>query len=181
MRAVAEQCRAWREEGIDVPVAFNVSPRQFRDPGLSEALREAFGAAGVDPSAAILEITESTAMREPTCVEPVLEELRALGIRIAIDDFGTGYSSLSRLQELEVDILKVDRALLPGDDGDERGVGLAAATLGLVQGLGLQAVAEGIESDAQQRFVTERGYPLAQGFHLARPVPAGEVAALLRR
>jgi diguanylate cyclase (GGDEF)-like protein len=180
IRAVAEQCRAWRDEGIAVPIAFNVSPRQFRDPGLSEAVRDAFAAAGVDPSAAILEITESTAMREPSCVEPVLDELRALGIRIAIDDFGTGYSSLSRLQEMDVDILKVDRALLPGDGADERGAELAAATLGLVQGLGLQAVAEGIESDEQQRFVTERGYPLAQGFHLARPVPAAEVVALLR-
>jgi diguanylate cyclase (GGDEF)-like protein len=180
MRAVAEQARAWADEGIAVPIAFNVSPRQFRDPELASSVREAFAAAGVEPSAAILEITESTAMREPACVEPVLEELRAVGIRIAVDDFGTGYSSLSRLQEMEVDILKVDRALLPGDGADERGLSLASATLGLVEGLGLQAVAEGIESDEQQRFVTERGYPLAQGFHLARPMPAGEVAELLR-
>ena len=144
-------------------------------------MREAFSAAGADPSSAILEITESTAMREPGCVEPVLEELRAVGVRIAVDDFGTGYSSLCRLQELEVDILKIDRALLPADGADERGLSLAAATLGLVEGLGLQAVAEGVESAAQQRFVTERGYPLAQGFHLARPMPAGEVVELLSR
>src|SRR5215210_8135088 len=163
-----------------IPIAFNVSPRQFRDPGLAGAVRDAFAASGVDPSAAILEITESTAMREPSCVEPVLEELRGVGLRIAIDDFGTGYSSLSRLQEMEVDILKVDRALLPGDGADERRLSLAAATLGLVEGLGLQAVAEGVESEEQQRFVTERGYPLAQGFHLARPAPAAEVAGLLR-
>ncbi|MEA2356957.1 MAG: hypothetical protein QOI62_217 [Solirubrobacteraceae bacterium] len=180
MGAVAEQSRAWAAEGLDVPIAFNVSPRQFRDPGLAIAVRDAFAAAGVDPSAAIVEITESTAMRDPSCVEPVLEELRALGVRIAIDDFGTGHSSLSRLQDMDVDILKVDRALLPGDGADARGQSLAAATYGLVEGLGLQAVAEGVETDEQQRFVTERGYPLAQGFHLARPLPAAEVGELLR-
>ena len=105
---------------------------------------------------------------------------RALGIRIAIDDFGTGYSSLSRLQEMDVDILKVDRALLPGDAGDARRASLATATLGLAVGLRLQAVAEGIESAEQHRFVTDGGYPLAQGFHLARPLPAAEATALLR-
>jgi diguanylate cyclase (GGDEF)-like protein len=181
MRAVAEQASAWAAEGIEIPIAFNVSPRQFRDPGLSGSVRDAFRAAGAHPSMAIVEITESTAMRDAACVEPVLAELRALGVRVAIDDFGTGYSSLSRLQEMAVDILKVDRALLPGSAADERGTSLAAATLGLVEGLGLQAVAEGVESDEQQRFVTERGYPLAQGFHLARPLPAADAAELLRR
>jgi EAL domain-containing protein (putative c-di-GMP-specific phosphodiesterase class I) len=118
-------------------------------------------------------------MRDPSCVRPVFDELRGLGVSMAIDDFGTGHSSLGRLHELAVDLLKVDRSLLPSGADDARGATLAGATLGLADGLGIKAVAEGIETADQEAFVTARGYPLAQGFHLARPAPAAEAAALV--
>jgi EAL domain-containing protein (putative c-di-GMP-specific phosphodiesterase class I) len=175
--AVARQLREWRDGGLDVTVAFNVSARQFRDPELPRTIAEALRREDVDPAALIVEITESTAMRDPACVRPVFDELRALGVAIAIDDFGTGHSSLGRLHELAVDLLKVDRSLLPSDRDDRRGATLAGATLGLVEGLGIRAVAEGIETAEQAAFVADRGYPLAQGFHLGRPAPPAEAIA----
>ena len=107
--AACAQAEAWRAEGLEVPISFNVSPRQFRDPGFADHLAGRIEAHGLDPQLLIVEITESVAMRDPACVEPVLEQLRALGVLVAIDDFGSGHSSLSRLREIEVDLLKIDR------------------------------------------------------------------------
>ncbi len=174
----AAQAAAWRAEGIEVPVAVNVSLRQFRDPKFVSGLQAALARAGLAPEGLLVEITESTAMREPACVEPVLAQLRDLGIRVAIDDFGTGYSSLGRLGELEVDLIKVDRTLMP--EGDGPGSELCAAALALVGALGRCAVAEGVETAAQRSFVEGRQVALAQGFHLALPLPAEEATALLR-
>jgi diguanylate cyclase (GGDEF)-like protein len=173
------QARAWADEGFDLSASFNVSLRQFRDPALVPAIRDALERTGLDGSRLIVEITESTAMRDPSCVEPVLEELRALGVRLAIDDFGTGHSSLARLREMPVDVLKIDRGFLLGAPADASAARLVHATLELVRALDLVAVAEGVETEDQRRFLSDGGCPLAQGFHLARPMPADEATALL--
>ena len=133
---------------------------------------------GLDPRDVIVEITETTAMQEPRCVEPVLDELREAGLRIAIDDFGTGYSSLVRLRELPVDIVKLDRQLLARAPEDETAARLVAAAIELVRSLGMTAVAEGVEREEQRAFLAEQSCPWAQGFHLARPVEADEIPAL---
>ncbi|HEX8102213.1 MAG TPA: bifunctional diguanylate cyclase/phosphodiesterase, partial [Solirubrobacteraceae bacterium] len=179
LAAACAQARAWREQGIDLPVFVNVSLRQFRQPGFGAQVRASLAEAGLDPSALVLEITESTAMAEPGCIDPILAELRGLGVRIAIDDFGTGYSSFARLHEMPVDIVKIDRALLSGapeQDGPSR---LAGATIDILATLGMQVVAEGVETPAQLQFLVERGCPMAQGFHLSRPAPAAEVTGRL--
>jgi len=179
--AACAQARAWRGEDIDVPIFVNVSLRQLQADGFAAAVRAALEHAGLPPAALVLEITESTAMTEPRCVDPALEELRGLGVRVAIDDFGTGYSSFSRLHEMPVDVVKVDRALLreaPGDPGATR---LAAATIDLLASLGMDVVAEGVETEAQLDFLVERGCPMAQGFHLSRPAPAAGITPLLAR
>ena len=177
--ALCEQLVAWRDQGISTPVTFNVSLRQFRVPGFAQRLGTRLREHRLDPSGLTVEITESTAMRDPGCVEPVLEELRAIGVRIAIDDFGTGYSSLGRLREMTVDTLKIDRAFLQGAPGDDRAARLVEAALGLVGALGLQAIAEGVETQPQLDFLTGCGCSHAQGFHLARPQTADAVTALL--
>jgi diguanylate cyclase (GGDEF)-like protein len=181
VEACCEQLAAWRAAGHDVPVSFNVSARQFRDPSFVETLEEAVERHGIPASSLIVEVTESVAMREPGCVEPILERLRALGVRLAIDDFGAGYSSLARLRDLEVDLLKIDRTFLTEATTDERAGRIVGAALDLAAALDMTAVAEGVETEEQRAFLVDRGCVLAQGFHLARPLPADEATALLQR
>jgi EAL domain-containing protein (putative c-di-GMP-specific phosphodiesterase class I) len=179
--AACRQARAWRDQGRQVPVAVNASLRQFQSAGFAASLRDALDRHELEASSLMVEITESTAMRERTCVEPVLRELDQVGIRIAIDDFGTGYSSLSRLQEMPVELVKIDRGFLqdvPDDAGRTR---MAAAAIQLVRALGMTAVAEGVENEAQRTFLLECDCPLAQGYHLGAPAPPGELRALLSR
>ena len=173
------QARAWRDAGSDVAVTVNVSLRQFRQDGFVRTVADAVERAGLVPDALILEITESTAMIEPSCADPVLAALHDLGVRIAVDDFGTGYSSFARLHQLPVDIVKVDRSLLAGVPEDPASVRLASATIGVLAGLGLGVVAEGVETEAQLEFLRELGCDQAQGFHLGRPAPPHELDALL--
>jgi len=177
--ACCAQLGAWRADGHELSMSFNVSPRQFRDASLVAALRAALAEHALDPRQVVVEITETTAMRDAACVAPVLAELRALGVRLAIDDFGAGHSSLARLRDLAADQLKIDRAFLTAVPGDPRAAELIGAALGLGGALGMSAVAEGVETEQQRAFLVDRGCPLAQGFHLARPAPAEKVTALL--
>jgi diguanylate cyclase (GGDEF)-like protein len=177
--AACAQARAWRDGGLALPVNVNVSVRQFRDPGFARQVAGSLERAGLEPHLLSLEITESTAMAESACVDPVLAELGKVGVRTAIDDFGTGYSSFTRLQQMNVQTVKVDRSLLQGVPDDPRATQLAAAAIDLLAALGLEVVAEGVETEAQREFLIERGCGLAQGFHLARPAPAAELDGLL--
>jgi EAL domain-containing protein (putative c-di-GMP-specific phosphodiesterase class I) len=177
--AACAQARAWQEQGIDLPVNVNVALRQLRAPRFAEQVAECLEEAGLEPSALGLEITESTAMEDPSCVDPMLAELREVGVRIAIDDFGTGYSSFSRLQQMSVQAVKVDRSLLRGVPEEPRAAQLAGAAVDLLLALGLEVVAEGVETEEQRLFLAERGCQMAQGFHLARPAPAAELTGLL--
>jgi diguanylate cyclase (GGDEF)-like protein len=180
--AACAQVRRWLDLAIEMRVTVNVSLRQFRDPEFVARLREALARHGVPPSQLIVEVTESTAMREPHCVEPVLEDLRRLGVLVAIDDFGVGYSSLGRLRDMPVDILKLDGTFLPRSPGDERAARLLGASLDLVAALGMAAVVEGVETGDHERLLSGRADGcLVQGFHYARPMPAADVTRLLPR
>ena len=177
--AACAQARAWRDAGASVAVTVNVSLRQFRQDGFAGTVAGALERAGLEPEGLILEITESTAMIEPSCADPVLASLHDLGVRIAVDDFGTGYSSFSRLHQMPVDIVKIDRSLLTGVPEDAASARLATATIGVLAGLGLGVVAEGVETQAQLDFLVALGCEQAQGFHLGRPAPPQELGALL--
>ena len=178
--AVCRQAAVWRGQGLRVPVSFNVSLGQFREPGFTRALATATDAHGVDPRDLVVEITETVAMRDPECVEPVLGELRDAGVRIAIDDFGVGYSSLARLKEMAVDLLKLDALFLPQTPGDHRAATLTRAALDLVDALGMAAVAEGVQTPEQRALLSDAGCPLVQGFLLSHPLPAAEMTERLR-
>jgi EAL domain-containing protein (putative c-di-GMP-specific phosphodiesterase class I) len=114
-------------------------------------------------------------MRAPDRTEPTLHELRELGLKVAIDDFGAGHSSLARLRELPVDVLKVDRSFLADVPTDPNAGAMLTAVLRLAEALGMDAVAEGVETPAQRQFLVAEGWRLAQGFALGRPVPAAEL------
>ncbi|MDH4111923.1 MAG: EAL domain-containing protein, partial [Actinomycetota bacterium] len=171
------QDRLWREVGIDLEMGFNLSPRQFWQPDLAERILCRLEAERADPGRVMVEITESSAMRDPDRAHAVLWDLHARGLRVAIDDFGTGYSSLSRLRHLPIDVLKIDRSFVSAVDTDPQAATIVSAFIQLGQGLGMATLAEGIETEGEWRFLAERGCELGQGFYFSRPVPAAELTA----
>jgi diguanylate cyclase (GGDEF)-like protein/PAS domain S-box-containing protein len=173
---VCRQARAWRDGGLDIWLSFNVSLRQLRTTRLAQVVADRSSAHGVDPACLVAEITESATMHEPAGVQRLLTELHDLGVRLAIDDFGAGFSSLGRLQEMPVDILKIDRLFLTRLAGDGRGPAIVGTIVQLADALGLTAVGEGIETEAQRRLLLERGCGLGQGYLLGRPAPAAQLA-----
>jgi diguanylate cyclase (GGDEF)-like protein len=176
LHAACLQALEWHAAGRVVPISINLSLRQVRDSAYAGRAARIVAQHGLSPANFILEVTESTAMEDPRCAEDTMGELRELGFRIAIDDFGTGYSSLARLRQMPVDLVKLDRTLLADVEDDEGARRLVAAAITLIATLGMTAVAEGVESAAQLGYLAAAGCTLAQGFHLARPLPADEVA-----
>jgi diguanylate cyclase (GGDEF)-like protein len=177
---VCAQSREWRLSGLALPVTINVSLRQLRDDAFAGLVEREANDHGIEARDLILEITETTAMSDPRCVEPPLRALHESGFRIAIDDFGTGYSSLARLRQMPVDVVKLDRALVtntPTDNGARR---LLNATIRLVDALGMTAVAEGVETHDELAVVSDARCGLVQGFHLGRPQSPADMTDLLR-
>ena len=179
MGAVCRQARAWQDLGLDVGVAFNVAPLELTRPGFARRLGERMAEHGVRPGTLTMEIIES-ALSDPAAVGHVLEQVGRLGVNVAIDDFGAGFSSLTRLRHLTVHTLKLDRAFLAGVPEDVRGAAFVTAILGLARQLGLQVVAEGVETAEQLEFLRAERAGHGQGFHLARPMPAARATELLQ-
>ncbi|MGI8593108.1 MAG: EAL domain-containing protein [Solirubrobacteraceae bacterium] len=179
LAAVLAQTAAWTQEGLAPQVSFNLSPHQLRQPSLPDRVREQLVSSGVDASSVSAEITESAAMVELAATAPVLGDLAALGIRLAVDDFGAGYSSLARLRTLPVHILKIDRSFLAEIPESREARAIVSSIVRLAGALGKVAIAEGVETPEQRAFLIEHGCPLAQGFLLARPMPAEQASDVL--
>jgi diguanylate cyclase (GGDEF)-like protein/PAS domain S-box-containing protein len=173
-RAAAQAAR-WRAQGHDVRVNFNLSARQLVRTDLVATITELLDAHRLPPRALTAEITETALMRDAERGRRALEALHALGVGLALDDFGAAYSSLARLRELPVDELKIDRAFLRGVPDDPAAAQIIRAVVQLAAGLGMTAVAEGIERPEQLPFLRAEGCALGQGFHLGRPVPADQL------
>jgi diguanylate cyclase (GGDEF)-like protein/PAS domain S-box-containing protein len=178
---VCRQGREWREQGLDIDISFNLSPRQLWQDDIVDRIVDPILASGMDPSRVTVEITESTAMTNPDRTLGILHELHARGLRLAIDDFGTGYSSLARLRYMPVDVLKIDRSFVRELDRDEQNASMVAAMVALASNLGMTTLAEGIETEKEWRALMERGCAQGQGFFFSRPVPADEILAIHRR
>jgi diguanylate cyclase (GGDEF)-like protein/PAS domain S-box-containing protein len=182
-----EACRqvtAWQERWpapAPLTIAVNLSARQLQHSGIVDEVRAALAAAGLAPQSLVLEITETAIMEQLDPAITILTELRRLGVRLALDDFGTGYSSLSYLQRLPVDILKIDRSFVAGVAKSTEDSALARGILTLGQTLGLETVAEGIETAEQLAALRELGCQLGQGYLFARPLEPAAVDALLER
>ncbi|WP_247894211.1 putative bifunctional diguanylate cyclase/phosphodiesterase [Azospirillum sp. B510] len=158
-------------------VAVNVSPRQLRDPSFVAHVVGALSRHGLPPSRLELEITEGVLMGEAPEVAEALHRLCDHGIRLSIDDFGTGYSSLSYLQRYPFDMLKIDRCFVSEMCGGAAAARLVEAIIAMAHGLGLETIAEGVETEEQFRFLRSRGCDLMQGYLLGRPVPLADIAA----
>ena len=170
------QARRWRGTDGNGPwISVNLSARQFMEASLVSDVQEALVAGGLDAAGLVLEITESSLMQDSEATIERLAGLKALGVRLAVDDFGTGYSSLEYLRRFPVDILKIDRSFVAGVDGDVKESTLCRAIVALAQSLGLQTLAEGIETTGQRGALRTLGCELGQGFLFARPLTAEAV------
>ena len=178
---VCYQAAQWASLGLRPRVSVNASPRELRRTEYAEMLAAALERHDVDPSQLVVELTESAAMEEASAARRLLGCLHELGVGVAIDDFGEGFSSLSRLRELPVEQLKIDRSFMRDVPHSEGASAVITAIIRLAEALGRTVVAEGVETEEQRLFLAEQGCPLAQGFHLCRPLPADEITALLLR
>jgi diguanylate cyclase (GGDEF)-like protein len=171
------QCAAWRADGYDtVDVAVNVSGRQLEDPDFANDVERVLTATGLPASALSIEVTESVIVTEGSIGHEVLEELQRIGVSLAIDDFGIGYSSLSYLAKLPVHSLKVDRTFIAGL-GTAQDSSIVAAMVDLAHKLGLEVVAEGVETELELEQLREAHCDEAQGFLLGRPAPLSNLRA----
>ena len=174
------QLRSFKDQGIEVRVAVNLSAQQLRHEALPSVVRGALACFSLDPSDLELEITESTAMQNPELTVRILEQLSGMGIILAIDDFGTGYSSLAYLKHLPIQRLKLDRSFVKDIETDINDAAICSATVALGHNLGLELVAEGVETEPQKEFLTRLGCDVLQGFLYSRPLPAEAMADFLR-
>jgi EAL domain-containing protein (putative c-di-GMP-specific phosphodiesterase class I) len=172
--------RAWLAGGHDLRVALNISGLQVRGPGLEQSVARAIEESGADPRRVELELTENAFLQNAQESFETLSRLRSLGLRISIDDFGTGYSSLSYLRRFPVDTLKVDRSLIRGVDHDPSSAAITAAIAAMARGLQVEALAEGVESEAQRDMLRRQGYQRMQGYLFGKPVPADEFTKVLQ-
>ncbi|HYR36678.1 MAG TPA: EAL domain-containing protein [Burkholderiales bacterium] len=180
LKRACEDLKAWQRLGAPaMPVAVNLSARQFRQHDLEERIRSIVQDAGIDPSLIELEITESQLMHDPDHAIRVLHALGAAGVRIAIDDFGTGYSSLAYLTRFPLASLKIDRSFVADVMDDEADATIVRTIVDMAHTLGFTVVAEGVELDSQAAFLRTLGCEQAQGFLFARPMPAEEFSALI--
>jgi diguanylate cyclase (GGDEF)-like protein/PAS domain S-box-containing protein len=178
LQRACEEARTWgsdRATGRPIPVYVNLSARQLVDANLVGRVTEVIDLTGVAPAAVHFEITEHALMADAVTTRSTLQELRRLGIKLALDDFGTGYSSLAHLKHFPVDALKIDRSFVEGLGTDHGDAAITAAIVDVAQRLGLETVAEGVESLDQAEWLTALGCDLAQGYHYARPMGAAEL------
>jgi diguanylate cyclase (GGDEF)-like protein len=178
---VLRQMRDWRAGGFDPDVSVNLSAPDLLDPELPGLIVNTLGSLGVPPQRLVLEITESAVMREPDRAVRVMEHLLHYGIRFSIDDFGAGYSSLVQLKRLPVDELKIDRTFVSGLRADSDDAFIVRSTVDLGHNLGVKVTAEGVETAECWRQLLALGCDDAQGYLIARPMPAGEVSACVAR
>ena len=180
LRLACADLQAWQAAGLRVlPVAVNLSARQFRQQDLHSRLLAQVRASGVDPRLIELEITESQLMHDPDHAQRVLRSLAEAGIRVAIDDFGTGYSSLSYLTRFPVSALKIDRSFVADVLDDHADAAIVRAIIDMAHTLGFLVVAEGVETQAQATLLRSLGCEQAQGYYFSRPVAEPEFRKLL--
>ena len=172
VRAACRQLRKWLDAGFAIPIAVNVSGKEFLHGDPARVVEMEAAAAGVPAALIEIEITESVLVRDSAKVRYALERLRKLGCRIALDDFGTGYSSLAYITRFPPDRLKIDKAFVCNVDTSASDAAIANAILSLAKTLGIVVTAEGIERPSQLEWLRARGCEEAQGFLLARPLAA---------
>lgn len=179
--AACAQLAAWRAEGQPpLRLAVNFSARQFQHDTLPDMVAQTLARHGLAPELLEVELTESTLMEDREAGQRILSRLAAMGVSLAIDDFGTGHSSLAYLRRFKVNTLKIDRSFVSDIPGDAEGSAIAGAILGMAASLGIQVVAEGVETEAQVHFLKQHGCDQLQGYLLSRPLAPDDFSTWLR-
>ncbi|HKQ30352.1 MAG TPA: EAL domain-containing protein, partial [Burkholderiales bacterium] len=181
LKTACAQNMAWQAQGLpSLCMAVNLSPRQFSDNDLLTDIASTLQETGMRPELLELELTEGMVMQSPERAAEVLSKIKALGVRLAIDDFGTGYSSLAHIKRFPIDTLKIDRSFIRDIPHDREGSAITEAIIAMGKTLGLLIVAEGVETEAQQRFLFEHGCNELQGYYFSKPIKAESLAEFLR-
>ena len=178
LRRSLKEAARWNEAGFDFTVAVNVSALELRSGDLVGRFAAALSASAVDPSQLVVELTESAVAENPKDAARQLSALKDLGVSLSLDDFGTGYSSLSHLRRFPLDTLKIDRSFVVDLPKDHDAAAVAQTIVALAASLGMETVAEGVETEEQARFLTELGVTTLQGYLYGRPMPPDMFMAL---
>jgi diguanylate cyclase (GGDEF)-like protein/PAS domain S-box-containing protein len=182
IHAACEQIRAWQQAGIvPVPIAVNLSPKQFQHQDICAVVDKALDEHAIDARFLEVEITESTAMQNAEDAIVTLRKLKAHRVHIAIDDFGTGYSSLSYLKRFPIDFLKLDRSFVTGLPENADDASITRAVITMAHSLNLKVIAEGVETKEQLAFLASNGCDEMQGYYFSRPLPAPECTQFLQQ
>jgi len=175
------QNKAWQDAGLPaIPVAVNVSARQCAQDDLEATVRRALHKSGLAARYLELELTESISMADPERSVPLMEAMKDIGVEISIDDFGTGYSNMSYLKRFPIDRLKLDISFVRDITTDPGSLAISDAIITMSHSLHLQVVAEGVETEGQLALLAARGCDIVQGYYFSKPLPAAELADLLR-
>jgi EAL domain-containing protein (putative c-di-GMP-specific phosphodiesterase class I) len=179
LREALGHLAAWTAEGLDLTMAVNVSATVLHDPGLVALVDEVLADAGVDPCRLVIEVTEQAAMVNPTTALATMNALCDRGVRFSVDDFGTGQSSLTYLHRLPVSEVKIDRSFIAGLQAGSADAVICRSVIDLAHNLGLQAVAEGVETPEVLELLIGYACDLGQGWALGQPLAAADVPAAL--
>jgi EAL domain-containing protein (putative c-di-GMP-specific phosphodiesterase class I) len=182
MRKACEQSMEWLRQGLQpVPLAVNLSPRQFMHAGLVASIAAVIKDSGIAPGLLEFEITETALMQQGEQTLEILRQINAMGLRLSIDDFGTGYSSLAYLKRFPVKKIKIDRAFIKDLDTSAEDRAIVSAIIALADSLQLSTVAEGVETEQQFALLQGKGCRYAQGYLFSAPMPAANAQMLLAR
>jgi diguanylate cyclase (GGDEF)-like protein len=180
LRTACASARAWREAGMPLPVAVNLSARQFHDGRLVADVAAILAAAALEPGDLELEITESTVMQNPEQAVTLMDELGRLGVRLAMDDFGIGYSSIGHLKRFPIDSLKLDRTFVRDLPDDPNDVAITRAVIAMAHALSIRVIAEGVEQEAQLDLLRGEGCDEYQGYLCQPPLTEDELVRFVR-
>ena len=181
MRTAAKDMRRWLDMGFNLrSVSVNLSPLQFQHRQLPEQVARNLAQAGLPPQHMMLELTEGAAVDDPAAAIAMLDKLHQQGVRIALDDFGTGYSSLSYLKRFQIHKLKIDQSFVRDLEQDVNDRAIVLAIIHIAQALGMETLAEGVETEAQLAFLREHGCDYGQGYLFSRPLPVAQFEAMLQ-
>lgn len=179
LQVACAQAKSWLDTGLRTRVAVNLSARQFQREALAETVMQALRQSGLPPDLLELEITESILMENVETAIATLKQLSQLGVRFSMDDFGTGYSSLSYLQRFPIDVLKIDQSFVRDIPGNANDAAIVSAIIAMASQLGLEIVAEGVETGEQLDFMQDRSCHCVQGYYFSRPIPPDDATKLL--
>jgi EAL domain-containing protein (putative c-di-GMP-specific phosphodiesterase class I) len=177
--ALNEACRInrqWQDEGYDpVIIAVNISPKQFHHQDIAQIVKEALSLHNIDPKYLEVEITESAVMENVEDAIAKLTTIREMGVHISIDDFGTGYTSISYLRQYPVSVLKIDQTFIKGLPANQNDAAITSAVIALGHNLGLEIVAEGVETAEQLKYLADHNCDFIQGYYYSRPLSQAKI------